>query len=115
MAAGARSRFVDVDGPAHVLDLGGPTTVPLLVGLHGLGGFHLNWMAVGPGLGRRCRVVALDLVGHGLTPVAGPNRRHGGPPSPGERLPAPLGGGPVILMGNSMGGLVAALQAAEEP
>ncbi len=115
MAAGARSRFVDVDGPAHVLDLGGPDDGPVLVGLHGLGGSHLNWMAVGPGLARRSRVLALDLVGHGLTPVAGRTADIEGHRRLVSGFLRTLGGGPVILLGNSMGGLVAALQAAEEP
>jgi pimeloyl-ACP methyl ester carboxylesterase len=121
--AGARSRFVDVDGPAHFLDMGGPADGPLIVGLHGLGGSHLNWTAVGPELSGHARVVALDLVGHGLTPtgsrtadleghrrlVSGFLRAFGA-----ESTSAP-GARPAILMGNSMGGLVAALQAGEEP
>ncbi len=118
--AGATSRLIDVDGPVHFLDLGGPADGPLVVGLHGLGGSHLNWTAAGPLLTSRARVVALDLVGHGLTPAAGRT-----PDLEGHRrlvsgvlevLAAESGRpGPAILMGNSMGGLVAALQAAEEP
>ncbi len=113
--ADARSRLLDVDGPAHLWDLGGPADGPLLVGLHGLGGSHLNWSAIGPALSPRARVVALDLVGHGLTPEAGRT-----PDMEGHRRLVSgalrqLGGRPAILMGNSMGGLVAALQAAQEP
>lgn len=101
--------------------MGGPADGPLIVGLHGLGGSHLNWTAVGPELARHARVVALDLVGHGLTPVGsrtadleGHRRlvsgflRSMGAESSGPARPA-------ILMGNSMGGLVAALQASDEP
>ena len=124
--------MIDVDGPVHLLDMGGPADGPLIVGLHGLGGSHLNWSAVGPALSRHARVVALDLVGHGLTPTGsrtadmeGHRRLVSGilavlaaesaesaesAGSPGSSV-AP----PVLLMGNSMGGLVAALQAAEEP
>jgi pimeloyl-ACP methyl ester carboxylesterase len=114
-AAPGESHLLDIDGPAHYADFGGPTDGPLLVGLHGLGGSHLNWMAVAPTLRRTCRVVALDMVGHGRTPL-------------GERTPdieghrrlvsgflRAMGGTPAILVGNSMGGLVAALQAAAEP
>ncbi len=123
---GATSRFIDVGGPAHVLDMGGPDDGPLIVGLHGLGGSHLNWSAIGPSLSRRARVMALDLVGHGLTPVGsrtadmeGHRRLVSGvlaelaehaAPDPATGRPRP-----AILMGNSMGGLVAALQAAAEP
>jgi pimeloyl-ACP methyl ester carboxylesterase len=117
---GATSRVIDVDGPAHYLDMGGPVDGPLIVGLHGLGGSHLNWSAIGPGLRRHARVVALDLVGHGLTPAGART-----PDMEGHRrlvsgflraLASESGRlRPAILMGNSMGGLVAALQAAEEP
>ena len=95
--------------------MGGPADGPLLVGVHGLGGSHLNWAAVGPGLSRHSRVLALDLVGHGLTPAG---RRT--PDIEGHRrllsdfLHA-VGASPAILVGNSMGGLVAALQAVAEP
>ncbi len=103
--------------------MGGPADGPLIVGLHGLGGSHLNWAAVGPDLTRYARVVALDLVGHGLTPTGsrtadmeGHRRLVSGALEvlavESEGSP---GAAPVILMGNSMGGLVAALQAAEEP
>ncbi len=118
-ADGTRSQVVDVDGPLHVVDMGGPEDGPLIVGLHGLGGSHLNWSAIAPGLSRHARLVALDLVGHGLTPtgsrtadVEGHRRLVSG------FLRASSGGStprPAILMGNSMGGLVAALQAVEEP
>jgi pimeloyl-ACP methyl ester carboxylesterase len=111
---GSTSRTIDVDGPVHLLDMGGPADGPLLVALHGLGGSHLNWSALGPLLAGRARMVAVDLVGHGLTPVAGRL-----PDMEGHRrlVSGVLGalGTPVILVGNSMGGLVAALQAATEP
>lgn len=104
-----------MDGPTHYLDMGGPDGGPLLVCVHGLGGSHLNWSAVGPRLSRHSRVLALDLVGHGLTPsgrrtagIEGHRRLLGG------FLDA-MGGPPAILVGNSMGGLVAALQAVAEP
>ncbi len=118
--AGAVSRVLDIDGPAHLLDMGGPPEGPLIVGLHGLGGSHLNWSAVGPALNRHARVVALDLVGHGLTPTGSRTADMEGH----RRLVSGVlqvlttdssRARPVILMGNSMGGLVAAMQAAEEP
>ncbi len=118
-ADGTRSGVVDVGGPLHVVDLGGPDDAPLVVALHGLGGSHVNWSAIGPQLSRHARVVALDLVGHGLTPIGsrtadveGHRRLVSGFLGATSRGATPR---PVILMGNSMGGLVAALQAAEEP
>jgi pimeloyl-ACP methyl ester carboxylesterase len=115
LVAGSRSRTIDVDGPVHYLDFGGPGHGPLLVAVHGLGGSHLNWSALAPYLTPGSRMLAVDLVGHGLTPAAGRT-----PDIEGHRrllsgfLHA-LGAGPVILVGNSMGGLVSALQAAAEP
>jgi pimeloyl-ACP methyl ester carboxylesterase len=109
------SRTIDIDGPAHFLDMGGPPDGPLLVGLHGLGGSHLNWAAIGPGLSRRSRVVALDLVGHGLTPIGRRTADMEGHRRLVSGFLRALGGSPAILMGNSMGGLVAAMQAAREP
>jgi len=102
--------------------MGGPADGPLIVALHGLGGSHLNWTAVGPELSRHARVVALDLVGHGLTPsgsrtadLEGHRRLVSGFLRALGAAAATPGGRPAILMGNSMGGLVAALQAGEEP
>jgi pimeloyl-ACP methyl ester carboxylesterase len=110
-----RSETVDVDGPVHYLDMGGPVDGPLLIGVHGLGGSHLNWAAVAPLLSPTCRLLAVDLVGHGLTPTGSRT-----PDLEGHRrllsgFLRSLGGRPAILVGNSMGGLVAALQAVEEP
>jgi pimeloyl-ACP methyl ester carboxylesterase len=115
VAEGAQSHTVEVDGPLHYRDMGGPADGPLLVGVHGLGGSHLNWSAVAPRLTGQARVMALDLVGHGWTPVAGRTADIAGHRRLLSGFLRSLGGRPVILAGNSMGGLVAALQAAEEP
>jgi len=95
--------------------MGGPVGGPLLVGVHGLGGSHLNWAAIAPTLSRHSRVLAVDLVGHGLTPAG-----HRSPDVEGHRrllsdFMRSVGASPAILVGNSMGGLVAALQAVAEP
>jgi len=37
------SHWVDLDGPMHFADFGGPSDGPLLICVHGLGGSHLNW------------------------------------------------------------------------
>ncbi len=108
------TRTLDLDGPVHVADYGGPDDGPLLVAVHGLGGSHLNWLALAPHLTRRCRLLALDLVGHGRTPAAGRTADIEGH----RRLLAgflrAIGDEPVVLVGNSMGGLVAALQVATD-
>jgi pimeloyl-ACP methyl ester carboxylesterase len=106
---------VDVDGPVRYREWPGPDYGPTFVCVHGLGGSSLNWVSVGPGLSRRGRVVALDLPGFGLTPRAG--RRSS--LSANRRLLSAflhvVARPPVVLVGNSMGGALAALQAAHEP
>ena len=116
LAVGTGSRTVDVDGPTHYLDFGGPPDGPLVVCVHGLGGSHLNWLAVAPSLSLTARVMALDLVGHGRTPAAGRTAGIEGHRALLSGFLEVVGNGsPVIVVGNSMGGLVATLQAAVEP
>ena len=109
-----RSETVDVDGPVHYLDMGGTEDGPFMVAVHGLGGSHLNWAALGPRLSGHGRVLVLDLVGHGLTPRGARTADLEGHRRLVSGFLRALGGRPAILVGNSMGGLVAALQAAEE-
>jgi len=109
------SRTVDVGGPVHYVDYGGPEGAPLLVAVHGLGGSHLNWASVAPHLVTRRRLVAVDLLGHGRTPTAG---RTPGVDAHVELVTgfaAEVSDRPVILMGNSLGGLVVALSASATP
>lgn len=109
------SQWVDLGGPVHYVDYGGPADGPLLVCVHGLGGSHVNWAAVGPSLSRTCRVLALDLAGFGRT------RSHGRSTSVTDnqrllgRFLAEVCREPAILVGNSMGGLIAVLQTSAHP
>lgn len=111
------STELNVGGPVHVAELGAPgrPAAPVTVCLHGLGGSHLNWLAVAPGLAGTSRVVAVDLVGHGRTPAAGRTPDLAGHVALAVGVLEQLGAGPVTLVGNSMGGLVAALVAADHP
>ena len=83
--------------------------------MHGLGGSHLNWDLLAPRLTGAARVVALDLPGFGRS-------------EPGERtasVPANVAalarfleqevGEPVVLVGNSMGGMISILLTGERP
>jgi len=108
-------RLLDVDGPVHVADYGGPEGAALLVAVHGLGGSHLNWAAVAPYLCDRYRLVAVDLLGHGRTPAAGRTPDVAGHVALLTGALAQLSDQPVILVGNSLGGLVSALCAAGSP
>jgi pimeloyl-ACP methyl ester carboxylesterase len=108
-ASAPHSRTAFLDGPVHYLDFGGQG--PPIVCVHGLGGSHQNWLAVGPLLAARHRVLALDLAGFGLTPPAGRASHVGAHRRLVGRFIEEVVEEPVILMGNSMGGLVSMLQA----
>jgi pimeloyl-ACP methyl ester carboxylesterase len=108
-----RRRVVDLDGPVHYLDSEGEG--PPVVLVHGLGGASINWLTAARYLRSRRRVLALDLVGFGLTPpldravgVAAQRRVL-------DQFIRKVAAQPVLLMGNSMGGLISILQAAEAP
>jgi pimeloyl-ACP methyl ester carboxylesterase len=111
----ATSLTVDLDGPVHYLDFGGAADGPLVVAVHGLGGAAWNWLSLAPLLTPHCRVLAVDLAGHGLTPARGrpttvqANRRLL------DRFVREVAGEPVILIGNSMGGLITLLESAASP
>jgi pimeloyl-ACP methyl ester carboxylesterase len=108
-----RSITIDVDGPVHVAEWGtGPVRTVLV---HGLGGSHLNWMRVAPELARHGRVLAPDLVGFGLTPVAGRRTSVAAQRALLHRLIRQSCDEPVLLAGNSMGGLIALAEAALHP
>jgi len=114
-SGGPPSRWVDLDGPVHYVDYGGPPDGPLMVCVHGLGGSLVNWAAVAPSLSKTCRVIALDLAGFGRT------RSHGRSTSVNanqrllHRFLTEVCGDPAILVGNSMGGLIAVLQTDAHP
>ncbi len=108
---GAVSRWTDIDGPVHYLDFGGPVGGPVIVCVHGLSGSALNWMALAPLLTRQCRVLALDLAGHGLTRSAGRRTDVNANQLLLHRFVQSAAAGPAILMGNSMGGMISLLEA----
>lgn len=110
---GVKSRWADIDGPVHYADYGGEG--PTLVMVHGIGGSFVNWFLVAERLRPHFHVLAIDLVGFGLTPLAG---RYGTIESNQRLLDAFLQqvvGAPCPLMGHSMGGLISMLQAGRRP
>jgi pimeloyl-ACP methyl ester carboxylesterase len=122
---GARGYVTDLDGPVHWVEFGedsGPSSAldrgrdePPIVFVHGLGGSHLNWCLIGSALAGHRRVVALDLHGFGLTP--GPRGTSTVQRNARllDRFVREVTGAPVILAGNSMGGLISILQTAAAP
>ena len=115
-----RGRIADLDGPVHYVDFGGRADDGradgvTIVLVHGLGGSHLNWDLFGPALTSRARVFALDLPGFGLSE---PGERITTVPANVrvlERFVREIAGGPVLLVGNSMGGMMSILLAARAP
>ncbi len=97
----------------HYVDHGG-TGEPIVL-VHGLGGSHVNWDAVAPGLAQLGHVVAVDLPGFGTNEPG----EHGADVSTyAERLDVfveQFFGEPATLIGNSMGGLVSVLTAVAFP
>ena len=115
----ARGYVSDLDGPVHWIEFGeegapGRDGTPIVF-VHGLGGSHLNWCLIGPELAAGRRAVALDLHGFGLTP--GPRGTSTVQRNARllDRFVREVTGAPVILAGNSMGGLISILQASAAP
>jgi pimeloyl-ACP methyl ester carboxylesterase len=106
---------IEVGGtPINYVDLGSGEREPVVF-VHGLGGQWQNWLENLPRAAEERRVLALDLPGFGRTP------------EPDERITIPgygrvvdafcdaLGLGEVAMVGNSMGGFVAAEAAIQFP
>ena len=103
--------WIDIDGPVHYLDFGGPSRGPLIVCVHGLAGSAVNWSVLAPLLTSRCRVLAVDLAGHGLTRSGGRGTSVQANRQLLHRFVELVTTSPVILMGNSMGGMISLLEA----
>jgi len=105
---------MDVEGPATSRVRHGPHERTFVL-LHGLGGSGLNWLQVAPGLARIGRVLVPDLLGFGETPRAGRSSTLMAQRRMLSALIREVGGGRVILAGNSMGGGIGILTAAVDP
>jgi pimeloyl-ACP methyl ester carboxylesterase len=116
---GARSYVTDLDGPVHWIEFHtgepGNGRKPPIVFVHGLGGSHLNWCLIGPQLAADRRAVALDLHGFGLTPGLRVNSTVQANARLLDRFIREVVGEPVILVGNSMGGLISILESSDNP
>jgi pimeloyl-ACP methyl ester carboxylesterase len=108
-------RTIDVDGPVFYLDFPGPSTGPTFVLVHGLGGSHANWLSLAPMLANRGRVLALDLPGFGLSPLAGRKANLSSSRAAIGRFIEEVAEPPVVLVGNSMGGALSVRHAIADP
>jgi pimeloyl-ACP methyl ester carboxylesterase len=108
-------RRVEVAGtPVNYVDLGSGDREPVVL-VHGLGGQWQNWLENIPRIAQERRVLAFDLPGFGLTPET-----HDEVSIPGygrfvDGFCDALGLGEVAVVGNSMGGYIAAEVAIQFP
>jgi pimeloyl-ACP methyl ester carboxylesterase len=109
------SRTVDLGGPVHYVDFGGPDDGPTVVLVHGLGGSHLNWDLLAPLLRPHARLLALDLPGFGRSEPGDRRTTVHDNVMVLDRFLTEVAGTPVVLVGNSMGGMISILETARSP
>lgn len=113
---GLRTRTLDVDGLAMSYYEGGRADAPMVVLVHGFSADRGVWIRFAKHLVRHFHVVIPDLAAHGTTPYVAGSGFSGRAQS--DRLAGlirHLGGAPVHVVGNSMGGFVSATLAANHP
>jgi pimeloyl-ACP methyl ester carboxylesterase len=104
-------RSIDLDGPVAYRRWDGPEEATFVL-IHGLGGLHLNWVRVAPGLAGLGQVLALDLPGFGASVLGGRSARIMDQRRIVDRFIRALASGATVVVGNSMGGAIGILQAA---
>src|SRR5579863_1278171 len=119
-----RSRWLDVDWRTHqrwVIVNGAPINVielgegPALLFVHGLSGSWPNWLEQLPVFAASHRVIALDLPGFGRSPMPVEPISISGYARTLDALLGALGVSAAGVVGNSMGGFVAAELAINHP
>jgi pimeloyl-ACP methyl ester carboxylesterase len=99
-------RTTEVDGSAiNYVDIGEGSGVPVLL-VHGLGGQWQNWLENIPRIAQERRVLALDLPGHGRSPMPRDKISIQGYGRSVDGFLTALGVDRVDVVGNSMGGFV---------
>src|SRR4051794_6515318 len=111
----AHRRFVEVAGRrVNVVEMGEGD--PPVVFVHGLAGSWQNWLENIPHFAAAGhRVVAFDLPGFGASELPGEKVSIAGYGRLVDTLLDGLGVGPAVLVGNSMGGFIAAEVAIQVP
>jgi pimeloyl-ACP methyl ester carboxylesterase len=106
-------RWVEVEGrPANVLDVG---SGPPLVFVHGLAGSWQNWLLNIPAFMDSHRVIAMDLPGFGESPMPRERITISGYGRWLDALLEAVGVDAAAVVGNSMGGFIAAETAIKFP
>ena len=101
----------------HYAEWPGPAGPPVVL-LHGWMDIARSWDPVAERLSKRHRVLALDFRGHGLSGWVGPGGYYHFPEyvlDVQAIVETAAGGGPVYLIGHSMGGMVGSLFAGTFP
>jgi len=102
----AHQRWIVVDGQAvNTIELGAG---PPIVFVHGLSGSWQNWLEQLPALARERRVITFDLPGFGRSPMPAERITISGYARLLDHLLGTLGVDAAAVVGNSMGGFVAA-------
>lgn len=114
LLTGAREGICDANGfPIHYYSAGQHGDPVVLI--HGLGGSAETWIRLLPRLSKDFRVYAIDLPGFGKTPLAPEGTNIHSHVLYLHRFIKALGFPRVTLVGNSLGGWIATLYAAEHP
>jgi pimeloyl-ACP methyl ester carboxylesterase len=105
--------WVEAEGcPVNVIELG---EGPPIVFVHGLGGSWQNWLEQLPAFAPEHRCVAFDLPGFGASPRPDDEISIPGYGSLVHALLGKLGIDRAVMVGNSMGGFIAAEAAVQHP
>ncbi|MEA2332846.1 MAG: hypothetical protein QOH58_2984 [Thermoleophilaceae bacterium] len=108
-------RRAEVDGAQiNYVDIGSGPREPIVF-VHGLGGQWQNWLENVPRAAQERRVIAIDLPGFGLSPMPPDGITISRYASYVDELSEQLGLGRVDMVGNSMGGYIAAEVAIQRP
>jgi pimeloyl-ACP methyl ester carboxylesterase len=111
----AHLRQAEIDGrPVNYVDIGSGPREPVVF-VHGLGGQWQNWLENLPRAAQERRVIALDLPGFGLSPMPRDEVTIPGYGRAVNALCEQLDLGVVEVVGNSMGGYIAAEVAIQFP
>ena len=104
----AHLRQAEIDGrPVNYVDIGSGPLKPVVF-VHGLGGQWQNWLENIPRAAQERRVIAVDLPGFGLSPMPRERITISGYARTVNALCEQLGLDVVEVVGNSMGGYIAA-------